>query len=92
MIKDTCFFKNTFLIVLFDLGAMHSFISIDCVKKLNLPLSSLPFNLLVSNPTGEKVSTSQACLNCLILVEGKLFVINLVCLPLIGIDIIIGID
>ena len=92
MIKGTCFLKNILLIVLFDSGAMHSFISIDCVKKLNLSLSSLPFDLLVSTPTGGKVSTSQACLNCPILVEGKPFVIDLVCLPLTGIDIIIGMD
>ena len=31
-------------------------------------------------------------MNCPILVEGKPFVIDLVCLPLIDIDIIIGID
>ena len=31
-------------------------------------------------------------MNCLISVKGKSFVIDLICLPLIGIDIIIGID
>ena len=41
MIKGKCFIQNTILIILFDSGATHSFISIDCVKKLNLPLSSL---------------------------------------------------
>ena len=59
---------------------------------MNLPLSSLPFDLLVSTPIGGKVSTSQACLNCPILVEGKPFVIDLICLSLTGIDIIIGMD
>ena len=92
MIKGICFLKHTLLIALFDLGATHSFISIDCVEKLNLSLSSLLFDLLVSTPTGGKVSTSQACLNCLILVEGKSFVVNLVCLSWISIDIIIGMD
>ena len=51
MIKGICFIKNTFLIALFDSRAMHSFISIDCVKKLNLPLSPLPFDFLVSTLT-----------------------------------------
>ena len=60
---------------------MHSFISIDYVKKLNLSLSSLPFDLLVSTPTEGKISTCLACLNCPILVEVKPFVIDLICLP-----------
>ena len=77
---------------MFDSGATYSFISIESMKELNLPLSLLPFDLLVSTPTGGKVSTSQACLNCPIWVEGKPSVIDLVCLPLIGIDIIIGMD
>ena len=92
MIKCICFLKNTLLIALFDSRATHSFISIDCVKKLNLSLSSLPSDLLISTPIGEKVSTSQDCLNCSILVKRKPFVIDLVCLPLTSIDIIIGMD
>ena len=90
--KIHVFIKNTLLIALFDSGATHSFISINCVKKLNLPFSSLPFDLSVSTPTGRKVSTSQTYLNCPILIEGKPFVIDLVCLPLTDIDIIIGMD
>ena len=62
------------------------------MKKLNLLLSALSFDLFVSTPTGGKFFTSQACLNCLILIEGKLFVIDLVCLPLTSIDIITGMD
>ena len=62
------------------------------MKKLNLFLSSFTFDLLVSTPTRGKVSTSQAYLNCPILVEGKPFIIDLVCLPLTGIDIIFGMD
>ena len=54
MIKGTCFLKNTLLIALFDSRATHSFIYIDCVKKLNLPLFSLPLDLLVSIPTRGK--------------------------------------
>ena len=92
MIKGKCFLKNNLLLALFDSRAIHSFIFIDCVKNLNLPLSFLPYNLLVSSLTGKKVYTSQAYLKCPILVKGKSSVIDLVCLPLMGIDIIIGMD
>ena len=92
MIKGTCFLKNALLIALFESGAMHTFIYFDCLRKLNFPLFSLPFDLLVSTPTRGKVSTSQTCLNCPILVEGKPFVVDLICQPLTGIDIIIGMD
>ena len=92
MIKGICFLKHTLLIALFNLGATHSFISIDCVEKLSLSLSSLLFDLLVSTPIGGKVSTSQAYLNCLIQLEGKPIVVNLVCLSWTGVDIIIGMD
>ena len=77
---------------MFDSGATHSFISIDCVKKLNLPLSSLSFDSLGSIPTKEKDSTSQVYLNYPIFITGKPFVIDHVCLPLTSIDIIIGMD
>ena len=92
MIKGIYFLKNALLIALFDSVAMHSFISIDCMKKLKLPLSSLPFDLLVSTFTRGKVSIYQTCLNSPILIEGKPFVIALVCLFFIGIDIIIRMD
>ena len=77
---------------MFDSRATHSFIFINFVKKLNFPLSSLAYNLLVSTSIEEKASTSQAYLKCPILVKGKSSVIDLVCLPLMGIDIIIGMD
>ena len=36
------------LTVLYDLGATHSFISLDCVTKLKLSVSELSYDLLVS--------------------------------------------
>nr|KYP33155.1 Transposon Ty3-G Gag-Pol polyprotein [Cajanus cajan] len=42
-----CFIDGTPLIVLYDSGATHSFISHACVSKLKLPVSALSFELLV---------------------------------------------
>ncbi|XP_027337292.1 uncharacterized protein LOC113850992 [Abrus precatorius] len=36
LIRGKCIIKGRLLDVLFDLGATHSFISVDCVKSLNL--------------------------------------------------------
>ena len=92
LIKGTCFIKNVPLIVLFDSGATHSFISNDCVKKLHLPVSKLPYDLCVSTPAEGKILTSHALLNCPIQVENKHSNISLICLPLSELDVILGMD
>ena len=53
------------LTVLYDLSETCSFISLDCVAKLQLPISELPYDLLVSTPTNKPVRTSQVCMNLL---------------------------
>ena len=53
------------LTVLFDLGATHSFIYLDCVTKMLLPISKLPSDLLVSALTNNPVRTSQVCMKLL---------------------------
>lgn len=73
-------------------GATYSFISFDCAQQLNLPISLLPFDLIVSTPTNNPVTTSLACLDCQITIENINFFITLVCLPLTQIDVIIGMD
>ena len=77
------------LIVLYDLGATHSFISPDHLTKLQLPISELPYNLSVSTPTNKPVRTSQVCMNILFQIEGRTLVANLICLPLSGLDTIL---
>ena len=51
------------LTVLYDSGATHSFISRSCVTALQLPISKLPYDLLVSTPTNKPIKTSQVCVN-----------------------------
>ena len=58
------------MLVLFDSGASHSFISHDCVKKLGLSTRDLGCELLVSMPASRQVSTTSACIGCSIEVEG----------------------
>ena len=77
---------------LFDSGATHSFISYACVPRLNLSICELPFSMIISTPAGAVVKTSKACLNCIIEFDGRISTVDLVCLPMKGIDIIIGMN
>ncbi|XP_028799279.1 uncharacterized protein LOC114754656 [Neltuma alba] len=77
---------------LFDYGATYSFVSLDCVNKLNLSVSPLPYDVRVSALAGSTIKTSQACLNLPLKFQDKDTIIDLVCLPLEGIDVINGMD
>ncbi|XP_027905716.1 uncharacterized protein LOC114165258 [Vigna unguiculata] len=73
-------------------GASHSFISHDCVERLGLSTRDLGCELIVSTPASGQVSTNLACVGCLMEVEGRRFKLNLVCLPLEGLEVILGMD
>ena len=51
LIQDACEVNDKVLSVLYDSGASHSFISYSCVSALHLPISEIPYELLVSTPT-----------------------------------------
>ncbi|WVZ10401.1 hypothetical protein V8G54_014931 [Vigna mungo] len=78
--------------VLFDSGATHSFISEECVERLGLSVERLHFDLVVSTPASGLIKTSNVCIRCPIVVEGRRFKVNLICLPLQGLEIILGMD
>ncbi|XP_020240665.1 uncharacterized protein LOC109819365 [Cajanus cajan] len=92
LIQGMCFINGTPLIVLYDSGATHSFISHACVSKLKLPVSSLSFELIVETPTSGSVSTSDVCLKCPLIIDGRDFMVDLICLPLSQLDVILGMD
>nr|KYP46662.1 Retrovirus-related Pol polyprotein from transposon 17.6 [Cajanus cajan] len=78
--------------LLFDSGASHSFISYACVAMLGVPVCDLGLRLLVSTPASTSVVASELCANCPIVVNGKKYKVSLICLPLVDIDIILGMD
>ena len=47
---------------------------------------------MVGTPTSGYVLTSDVCLNCSMEISGRTFLIDLICLPLIQIDVILGMD
>jgi len=78
--------------VLYDSRATHSFVSESCVQELGLLVSELQFDLVVSMPASGLVKTSSVCVRCPVEVEGHMFKVNLICLPLQGLDVILGMD
>ncbi|XP_058741293.1 uncharacterized protein LOC131613662, partial [Vicia villosa] len=92
LIQGTCFINGTPLIAIIDTGATHSFISLDCAKRLNLVLSDMRRSMVIDTPAMGSVSTSFVCLNCPLSIFGRDFGIDLVCLPLEQLDVILGMN
>ncbi|XP_027927613.1 uncharacterized protein LOC114184503 [Vigna unguiculata] len=78
--------------VLYDSGVTHSFVSNACVKKLGLPVCELQCELVVSTPASGLVRTSSLCARCPVVVEGRMYKVNMICLPLQELEVILGMD
>jgi len=92
LVIGCCVISSKSCCVLFDSGATHSFVLESCVRELGLPVCELPFDLVVSTPTSGLVRTSSVCARCPVEVEGRVYKVNLICLPLQGLDMILGMD
>nr|KYP38934.1 Transposon Ty3-G Gag-Pol polyprotein [Cajanus cajan] len=80
------------VMILFDSGASHSFISYACVAMLGVPVCDLGLRLLVSTLASASMIASELCVGCPVMVNEKKYKVNLICLPLVDIDIILGMD
>ena len=80
------------LTLLYNSGAIYSFISRNCVTTLELPIFELPYDLLVSTSTNKPIRTSQVCMSFPFQIKGRTFVANFVYLPLSSLDKILGMD
>jgi len=77
---------------LFDSRATHSFISVDCVKKLKLPVCELDVELVVSTPTEGIIITSSVYTKCPVIINGREYKINMICIHMKDLEVILGID
>ena len=89
LIQGMCFISQVPLVVFYDSGATHLFISRVYVEKLTLPVSSLKFDLIVDTPASGSILTFDVCLQCPILIFDRQFLIDLVVLPLSQINFIL---
>ncbi|XP_027905762.1 uncharacterized protein LOC114165311 [Vigna unguiculata] len=92
LILEPCMMFGNVVLVLFDSEATHSFISDVYVERLKLVTRDLGCELLVSTPSSGQVATSSVCVGCSMEVASRGFKVNLVCLPLEGLDVILGMD
>ncbi|XP_052726015.1 uncharacterized protein LOC128194444 [Vigna angularis] len=52
----------------------------------------MQFDLVVSTPAAGELRTSTVCIRCPIVVEGRSYKVNLICLPLKELEVILGMD
>ncbi|XP_016172670.1 uncharacterized protein LOC107615067 [Arachis ipaensis] len=91
LMKGNCSFGEKTLVALYDTGALHSFIALDKVEKLGLKMSELAFDLHVYTPY-QMVVTKLGCRQVSFKLENKEFVHDLICLPMVGLEMISGFD
>ncbi|XP_025628276.1 uncharacterized protein [Arachis hypogaea] len=89
--RGICLIGDKTLVALNDTGASHLFILFAKVEKLGLKVSELPFDLHVHTPH-QIVMTRSGCRQVGFKLEGRDFVHDLICLPMIGLEMIFGFD
>ncbi|GAU48411.1 hypothetical protein TSUD_99260 [Trifolium subterraneum] len=92
LIRGTCFIYNTPLIAIIDTGATHSFISVDCEKRLSIPVTEMSGRMEIETPASGSVTTRLVCRDCPVTVFDRHFGMDLVCIQLSGIDVIFGMN
>ncbi|XP_027915854.1 uncharacterized protein LOC114175271 [Vigna unguiculata] len=61
LVQTTCFLVDHEVVVLYDSGATHSFVSNECVRRLGLMMRELACELIVAIPASGEVSTTSVC-------------------------------
>lgn len=89
LVQDTCFINDIPLIVIIDMGTTHSFISHDCVVKINLEVFLMKSNIIIETIVSASITISFVCLNCLVSIYAKDFGVCLIYLPLSELDVIL---
>jgi predicted aspartyl protease len=78
------------VVVLFDLGASHSFTSSTFATKHGMKTVTLDKGGYNISAVGNNISTNQLVLGAKIKIEGRLYNVDLVVLPGFGLDVILG--
>jgi hypothetical protein len=77
------------IVVLFDSGATHNFISMTCTKSRRLTITHLSTSYMISTPGGKTV-TQYLAKNTPLNLGGKVYKASLIILDSQGIDVILG--
>jgi hypothetical protein len=89
VLAGTFFLKEHPIIILFNSGASHDFMSSICAKKAKLSLVASGVPYVISNPRG-RVDADRIVQKVLLELFGRIFSTNLIILSGQGIDVILG--
>ena len=83
---------NSWVKVLFDSGASHSFISIACVTSLGLEPETLGIAMSVASPLGGQTRVNLVCKSCELEFSGSYLICDLRVVEMSDFDVILGMD
>ncbi|WJZ92455.1 hypothetical protein VitviT2T_011446 [Vitis vinifera] len=83
---------STWVRVLFDTGATHSFISASCANALGLKIERVENLLLIESPMGTNSKVDRICKRCVITLADRALNVDLRILDMIRYDVILGMD
>ncbi|XP_015960070.1 uncharacterized protein LOC107483970 [Arachis duranensis] len=92
LIRGNCKMADKILNAIFDFGATHSFIAFEKTDELRLKIVILGYDLKVYNATHEAMVTRSRCPQVPFRMQQLEFVHDLICLPMTGLDLILGLD
>ena len=78
--------------MLFDFGALHSFIAASVVIELGLEVEALEEPLYVSYPLGIRTRIGMICRGCELEISGTLLTVDLSIMDMSELDVILGMD
>ena len=78
--------------ILFNFGALHSFIAASYVKELGLEVETLEKPLYVSSPLRTRVSVQWICRNCELEISRILLTVDLRVMDMTEFDVILRMD
>ena len=78
--------------ILFDSGALHSFIVTSCVEELGLEVETLEKPLYVSSALRTRVSVQRICRNCELEISEIILTVDLRVMDMTEFDVILGMD
>jgi hypothetical protein len=89
VLASTFFLNECPIIILFDSGASHDFMSSTCAKKAKLSLVASRAPYVISTPRG-RMEADRIVQKVLLELSGRVFSTNLIILSGQGIDVILG--
>ena len=83
---------STWMRVLFDTSATHSFISASCVDSFGLKVERVENSLLIEFHMGMNSRVNKICKKCVITLADRALLVDLRVLDMFGYNVILGMD